>query len=257
MPKKKSNYKKYTDIIFNETNKVIDWSNKEKMKEVGKVSFNKIFDLEGPKNISEKPTEKGKFVFNIMFKPFGEIIESLDTIKNISIYVSSFPYNSDKISRVNFLKYQLGNYFIELVMLQKRLTNYLVIVERGYKKSNNHTIINTAFKKLFKYIEVSFKPIFEIRGQHIHRKRYSDSQLSRLTSIEILTIGEDENKKRADFLQNYFITEYKKVRKKWKIRLKEEMKTIDSIFGNYFDVLLTLLTDKKGIIYPSNYKWNK
>lgn len=256
MPKEKSNYKKYTDIIFNETNKVIDWSNKEKMKEAGKVLFNKIFDLEGPKKISKKPTEKSIFVFNIMFKPFGEIIETLDTIKNISIYISSFPYNSDKISRVNFLKYQIGNYLVELVILQKRLTNYLVIVERGYKKSNNHTIIKMAFKQLREYIEVNFKSIFDIRGQHIHKQRYSNSKLSRLTSIEILTIREDENKKRADFLQNYFITEYKKVRKEWKIRFKEEIKSIESIFENYFDVLLTLLTDKEEIIYPSNYKWN-
>ena len=256
MSDKMQNYKTYIDIIFKETNKDIDWSDKGKMDELGKVIYNYIFEINGPKKISKKPSDKSIFLWNVLFRPLGEIIESFETIKNISLFINSFPYKTSKISKVKFLQYHIANYLNELYILQNRLKLYLTKIQRGYRKSNNHTIIKTMCKPLSENVNSIFKVKFDARGIHVHEKRYSDRELDRISSLELLTLGSDNNKERSDFIQLYFITEYKKVRRKWTIRLKKDIKYLESILETYFEVLLTLITDKGAISYPSNQNWN-
>lgn len=256
MPNKKSSKEIFTNIIFDEFTRATDWTDKIQNEELGKVLYNDLFDLDGPKKMSASPSSKTKFVANILFSPFSEILDSLESINSIYIFIRSFPYKSKKISRVRFLKYHIGNYLNELYMLQIRLKNYLTKIQRGYRKSDTFSLINPIFKLLSEDIENTFKPCFDLRGLHIHKNRYTDKELSRLSGLEILTIRNDNNEKRTKFINSYFIAEYNKVKKKWVNSIKEDLKSIETILEDYFEILIRTITTKGKITYPSNKNWN-
>jgi len=244
--------KKYLDLIFVQMEIALDFMNIERDKELGQVAFNSLFNLDGPKTVSKKPPEKSIFIVNKLFKPFSEILNSIEAIENISVFIRSFPYKKQNISRVHYLKYHIENYLNELYILRNRLISYLKIIERAYRKSNNYSHIERTLKPVYNFISSAFKGYTEIRGIHVHQNRYSDDDISRLSSLELLSRGDSKQEK---FLKNYFIFEYKKVRKKWMKKIKDDMHSIHDLLNYYFKQLILAISENGKIKYPSHVKW--
>lgn len=244
--------KKYSDMIFVQMEIAVDLKNIEKNKELGQAAFNSLFNLDGPKTVSKKPSEKSIFIANKLFKPFSEILNSIEAIENISLFIRSFPYKKQDISMVHYMKYHIENYLNELYILKNRLISYLKIVERAYRKSDNYSHIEKTLKPVYNFISSAFEGYTEIRGIHVHQNRYSDDDISRLSSLELLSRGDS---KQENFLKNYFIFEYRQVRKKWMKKIKDDMHSVHDLLDHYFKQLILAIIENGKIKYPSHVRW--
>ena len=241
--------KKYFDMVSIQMKSAIDFENIEKNEEFGQVSFNRLFNLDGPKTANGRHSPKSIFVANKLFYPFSEILDSIYAIDNILLFIKDFPYEKQNISRVQYLRYHIENYLNELYILKNRLISYLKIIERAYKKTDNYSHIETTFKLVYSFISRAFKAYTEIRGLHVHHKRYSDYEISRLSLIELLSRG---NSKQEKYLKSYFIIEYKEVQNKWIKKIKDDSLNIHDMLNQYFEQLLLAISEDDKIKYPSN-----
>lgn len=245
----KNNSDQYFNLIQKQMAFATDLKNLENKKELGTVIYNDLFDLEGPRIVSQEPSEKSKFIGNVLFKPYSEIIDSIENIKNIVLYIRRFPFRKNNISKVYYLKYHIENYLNELYILKGRLIRYLKIIDRAYKNSDNYQVIYSIFKPQYPIIKRLFNTWINIRGIHIHEQRYSDNDITRLTLLEILLLGQF-NESQKEFLGNYFNDEYKKIRKKWRIKIEKDLESINSFMETYFESLIFAISKDNLIQYP-------
>jgi hypothetical protein len=243
--------KKYLDIIFNQMTEAVDLKNIEKNKEVGHVIFNNLFNLDGPKKVKRDPSVSSIFIANLFFEPFLEILNSVEAIENISVFVKSFPYKKQNISRVHYLKYHIENYLNELYILKNRLITYLKIIERAYKKSDHYSHIEKTLKPFYNFISNSFEGFIETKGIHVHMNRFFDDDISRLSSLELLSRGDS---KPEIFIKNHYIFTYRQIRKKWMKKIKDDMYTINNLLNQYFKELILAICEEDKIIDPSQIK---
>ncbi|MCK5331486.1 MAG: hypothetical protein KAK01_08760 [Candidatus Marinimicrobia bacterium] len=250
--------KKYTKIYFDLIQSqmviAIDFNNLIKNKELAQVAFNQVFNPEGPRVVSKKPSQKMLFIGTTLFRPYSEIIDSTETIKTILFYIRRFPFDDEQISRVSYFKYHIENYLNELYILKNRLLRYLKILDKAYKKSNNYAKIEKLFKPLHSSIPEIFESYTKTRGIHVHEYRYSDDDITHLQSIELLLKG-NLNEAQELFIQQYFKNEYKNIRKKWVSKIKNDVNSIDSIIESYFKAIISAISKGNDIKYPSNVQW--
>ena len=80
---------KFFNMIFAQMEIAINLKNIKNNKELGQVAFNNLFNLDGPKMVSKKPSEKSIFIANKLYKPFSEILDSIEAIENITVFMRS------------------------------------------------------------------------------------------------------------------------------------------------------------------------
>ncbi len=248
-------FKKYFESVMAEMESAIrpEYECEETRDELAKALGNRVWGLDGPRIITKRPEDKSVFIFTKLFKPLSELITNMDALENISIYVARFPYSGQKVSRLDYLKYHIENYLNELYILKNRLIAYLTSLERAYRKSDNIEQIKRVFKPLYNNISESLEAYVNIRGAHVHKNRYTDEDLDRLSTLSVLATSQDENFK--SIIQPLFIAEYKKVRKKWVRNMKRDIQELHQILSHYFKAMSSVLIDKGKIIYPANAAW--
>jgi hypothetical protein len=146
----------------------------------------------------------------------------------------------------------MENYLNEIYILRERLKSYFTIIGRLYKKDPSHKNILKKTRPLFTVVHESFKGIIETRGSHVHRTRFYDEDLDRLSSQEFLS---DHGNDELIFIKNLFKFEYRTVRRKLKKTIKNNNKQIRILLDACFDVLYEIVTDQRGNIkYPKTIK---
>ena len=216
----------------------------ENHEEQAEVLHNHLHNLDGPHHVESKLSRQDIF-FSMVFTGFSEITNSYYCLQDIEVYIRRFPYGDTKISKSRHLEYHITNYFQEIYILKNRLEAYVKRVARAYKKSRDYTRINTTTKLIEELVKESFLPITMVRGAHVHEARYSDSDLSRIQTWELLANYQDEASKWYEF---YFKRYYKEVRKDWTARIKKNNESINTVFDLYFGNLYPIIFDDIGTI---------
>ncbi len=67
----------------------------------GKSLQKTILGFEEQPKIESNPSPYNYFVANKLFRPFSEIASSIESIENIPIYVRTFPYTRQGVSKIN------------------------------------------------------------------------------------------------------------------------------------------------------------
>ncbi len=220
----------------------------EKFKE---AMMNTIFGHEGPRSTDHTNSPYELFIASKLFKPMSEILNTIEAIENIAVYARSFPYKRQGVSRVAYLKYHVENYLHELYLLKNRLISYLKLVERAYKKSEISEHVHNSILPLYKIINNALKGYIDVRGTHVHQNRYTDNDFDRLSSLELLSRGQDQF---GVVMNNLLDSAYTETRKKWNKTIKTDISALVSLLEHYFETLLRAITINGELIFPNGLK---
>jgi hypothetical protein len=223
----------------------------EKTEEHQNVMMNSILGLEGPKSCDRNTSPYEKFVADKLFRPFNEIMQTIESIRNIGVYARSFPYKRQGISRATYLKYHVENYLNELYLLKNRLITYLKAIDRSYKKSDIAEHVSKTIAPLYTFVSDTLKNYIEVRGAHVHQHRYSDDDFDRLSTLELLTLGGRVDKF-GTTMTHLSDRAYSEIRKKWVAKISADIKGINKLLDYYFEVLLQAISEDKNLKIPNN-----
>lgn len=241
-------FDKFQSYLFREVRAIIEPIKEQHMEELGQTLWNELFDLEG-KRVVDRDLSQRELFFREVFYRFIEIHASYIALKDIEVYIGRFPYSKDNISKVRNLHYSISNYMNEMYILKERLSAYLKKIGRLYRKDRRHQKILKSTRGIFKMVSNTLSGITRTRGIHVHQLRYTDKDLDRLNTLELLVQTDS-----IDFFEqfpDFYEFEYRNVRRKWKKVVKQNNETLRELFNTYFGALLKILFDKKGnLIYP-------
>lgn len=240
--------KRYVDIVIGELRQVAGLENIGSNKELGEAIINTVFDIEGPRAVASVPSQRSMFVANKLFRPFGEIIESLTSIQNIAIYINSFPYRRQGISQVAYLRYHIESYYEELYILNLRLIAYLKIISRAYRKAANAETIEGRMDALSLFITETLQPHVKRRGAHVHVVRYTDHEIDRLSTIELLCSPHSEL---SGALSPVFRSAYRSIRDTWRSRITHDSAELDKLVDHFVEVIISCIAPDGKIVYPT------
>jgi hypothetical protein len=238
---------------MNTFNEVLSPILEEKHEGSEEAIMNSILGLQGPKSINRNPTSYEYFISNKLFRPLSEIIQTVQSIENIAVYIKSFPYKRQKISRVAYLKYHVENYLNEIYVLKNRLISYLQLIDKSYKKSTAGSEVSKKTLPLYTLTSEALKNYTDIRGAHVHKYRYSDDDFDRLSSLELLTMVEREDKF-GIIMVNLSNQAYSEIRTKWVKKINSDITEINRLLEIYFENILLAITKDEELIFPDKIK---
>lgn len=242
--------KDYSAVLMELSRKTIESTMKSKKskQEMEKVMRNVLLN-DGPQVATGiKTTNQEIFIHRSLFKPFSEIASSFESIQNIPIYLSTFPYRKKGVSKFGYLKYHIENYLHETYILEKRLLSYLDILKKKYKNEKNNNLIKNELGNLEKLVRDSFKNLDHARSSHVHKMRFSDDEMDRLSTLETLSNSKDE--KFVALINLLYSDAYKKTRKKWTKIIDDNSKSILKLLEIYFGILHKLFIKNKKFTLP-------
>ena len=206
---------------------------------------NHLFDRPGPKRLEANPTRDERFITKI-FSATSEILSATETLRDIELYIRRFPYRGTRITKPRHLRYHAEAFLNEVYLLKERLIALLTVVERSYKRDARADLVRSVVQPLYTVVNEALKNPVLARGSHIHEERFSDYQIGRLEMLDLLT-----NPGNLDSLKGYYGWEYRKIRKEWKDRIKENNEGVHRLLDFVADDLYPVLFDKDGeIVVP-------
>jgi hypothetical protein len=224
-----------------------------KNKEAGEALWNHLFDLDGPREASTRPTGRSIY-FGKVFKAFLEITYSLETLEDIEFYVGRFPFQNTRISRDRYLQFHIETYFSELYLLQQRLNHYVVLVERQYRRDPRLSEIQDKCKNLPSLAAKALEGPLRLRHGHVHEARVRDSGIDRLKSIGLLTKSKDSTL--SKYMRIHYRLVHSNVKKKWKKSLVKSNEHVQKVLDVFFEHFFTVIFDESGALkYPSRLKF--
>lgn len=195
------------------------------------------------------------FFYSFLFHGFNEIIISFERLQDFETYISRFPNTKTSIAKINYLRFLIENYLIEIYILKERLIKYIKKIKDFYKEECRSISIKNECKQLINAVEDSFRDIKCHRDRHTHEVRYSDKDVKRLETLSLFAEFLNELQ---EYLPNYIIpnfkTEYRKARTKWKKIFKKNNKDIKIVLNDCFKEINTIIFSGDGeISYPKKH----
>lgn len=189
--------------------------------------------------------EQDRYEF-FLFEGFTEILDNIDTLKLINIFINKEPPNDVEINYSNYLTYHVHNYFQEMYILKERLTTYGTKIQRKYKKVTDSILIENV-KNMILDTTNSLKSITVdggIRNLHVHEKKYTDDDFNWLSSTTLLVKSSNIDYTPAQE------DAYKKARDKWSKTIEENNKHLMILLDRYFEALLPVISNDDIVIKP-------
>jgi hypothetical protein len=212
---------------------------------------NHLFGLNYPDSIKSKLTPTDHF-FSKLFLGFKEIAESYFSLLDFEEYIGKRPYNKTEIPKARHLRYHITNYLNEVYRLKQRLKSYATIISRSYRTDPRFPIVKQQTDSLKTFIENSLSSIVHIRETLVKQNRYSDENLDRLSSLELLATHDDGQLKP---IRQLYAKEYRRIRKNWKEWIHNNNKLIKKLLNEYLNVIYKIVVDKNANInYPQSIR---
>ena len=220
----------------------------EEIESFGKVIQNHLFDLDGPRQLS-RPTNARQQYFWRLFQGFIEISKSLETLKDLGVYIRRFPFQNTRISRERYLQFHVEAHYSEMYILRDRLTRYAKLVERQFRKDSRVSDVPRRCQALNDSITKSLNGVVDIRRRHVHEARFSDDGIDRLGTITLLSQGKDKFSK---LMQQYYSDEFSRIRKRWRDVMKKNLDAIRVLLDAFFEIIYLIVFDEqtKTLRYP-------
>jgi hypothetical protein len=184
------------------------------------------------------------FFLNI-YRNSSEIQISLNCLRDIEIYIKSFPYEG-KVPKSRYLYYHLENHLHEIYILYKRLSAFLVVVQKAYSKDRRKHDIDMIVKDLKERIQ-GFSNFIKIRGEHVHVGRVKYEDVEQLWALEIAI---EENPNNKD-IERIYVSLISQAKREWVKIIQGINQRISTIVDYYFDgLILVLFDEQERILYP-------
>ncbi|MDP9315940.1 MAG: hypothetical protein M3R24_34645 [Chloroflexota bacterium] len=239
-------FEKFESAIAQAGSKILSPILRSNHAELEEVIGNHLFDDEGSITLSRQPSSDEKF-YGMLLSGFSEIASSYESLQDIEIYVTRFPFSNSRVSKARYLRFVVEAYLHEVYILQQRLSSYLKTVQRQYRKHKNSEKIKDITEGLGNLVTKPLEGITRVRGTHVHQSRYTNRKLDKLKAIELVLSIEVDN-----LLMSFYEIEYRKTRKEWKTTIKVANENIRDLLDNYFDVLYSVVFTEQGDLqYPN------
>lgn len=214
---------------------------------------NDLFDLDGPRKL-DRPLDARDEFFGKIFCGFMEIYKSLETLNDIAFYINRFPFHQTRITRERYLQFHVESYVSEVYILRERLTPYITLIERQYRRDSRLSGVQARCTALTEAITQSLQGIVDVRGHHVHRVRFSDNDIDRLSTFTLLSQGSDGEL--SSFMKESYHYEHRRVKKKWCDRAKANNKAIRELLDIFFDSLFPVVFDEDTLLlrYPKGVR---
>ncbi len=222
---KRKDPKTFTERIHKEILPVIKFPKKSKIsKELSKRFMASLLGERLPDDHIPlvKTTPKQKYIMEL-FNRYNEIHESLDRFKLIVKFVTTLPRRKD-ISHLEYLKYHNEFFLNEVYIFKMRidsLLDFLIKKSKKYKLPDQEKEL----KRIKLAVGNGLKHLIDIRGSHVHIKRYKTDKLDQLQLLNSLS-------DQFDFMKAYGDMETKGLHKKILTHIKETQ----SNFEKFVDV---------------------
>ena len=213
----------------------------EHREELGETIKNHIFDLHGPRHLPRRLNAREQY-FSRIFYGFTEIFTSLDTLDDIAFYVRRFPFEGTRITRERYLQFHVESHYSEIYVLRERLYSYITIFRRQFRRDPQLPDVEKRCDALTVVLGSALAGVVGLRGRHIHRARFSDDAIDRLSTIGLLSRGSDSSEF-SILMRNYYREEHKNVRGIWRGRMRENVKAIRQLLDAFFEALLPMVFD--------------
>lgn len=93
-----------------------------------------LFDLGPPTPPRPPSTDTGRQAFFRKLRiGLQEIDTSREALRDIEYYIGRFPYRTTRILKHSYLQFHVEAFYNEIYILDLRLLNYLILMERQYR----------------------------------------------------------------------------------------------------------------------------
>jgi hypothetical protein len=241
-------FDKYFEIFGNRVKELLKEEGLTKNPEYHKVFMNQLLGLKGPKQLDRKVTPHDA-CFSKLFVGFKEISDSYYSLLDIEIYVGRFPYGKSRVSKTRYLAYHMENYLNEVYILKERMKSYFTIVGRLYRNDQTLKEVKKTMNTLSDLVQSALKGITYTRSTHVHSNRFTDENLDRLRSLELVNHGSNQ----IPVLRILYDSAYRNTRRKYIQTLKHNNEELKRMLDACCDVLYGIVADENGQIrYPES-----
>ena len=208
---------------------------REHREEYARILGSRLFEMEGPRFLDDKFLTPADNFIRTLGLEWIEIVESAQALEAVPKYLGKESGRPASITRVQNLRYHYEHYFHEVYILKERLSRFLKIIQRKYRREE----VTKTIKKLESLVSEGFESLVSSRSVHVHKKRFSDPDIDRLKGFQIVA-GNNRTFRRQ--LQRIL----RDVRRKKLEQIKSNNYAIEKLLNEYCRMLYPILFDKKG-----------
>ena len=234
-------YTKFRVAILEAAQPVLDELQADKDGEYREALGNIVFDRPGPRQVNGTLSSQEQ-AFGKIWRGYIEIEESFKVLRDIATYIKHFPPKKVLVSKTGFLRFHIGNYLNEVYILKKRLERYHTVIARIYRSDARLPALKKEINGLGNLLSV-FDKVIKIRGAHVHKTRYEDKDLDRLSLLELLFYQVEK----PSIARVLYPTAIRDTRKKWAETITNNNKETARLLDIYFGVLHQIIFDEHGV----------
>lgn len=198
----------------------------------------------------DKLTDNEKARLKI-FEEYTDLNATYESIKSCLIYINSFPFYP-RVTKVDYLKFIYSAYLNEIYILQSRISKLTKTIKRSLKEYKEEKVFNTDFNVIDNSTNNAidrFKRIIEIRGAHVHVKRYTTKDIDNVESYEFISKFKNTEKYKKAYKD-----EIKELKRKYVNKIKKNQEQIEKILKLYLQDINDFLFKKEYIKKVKNYQ---
>lgn len=241
----RASFEKCISTVFQEA--VADLDQEEALPNF-KERFNwAMFDDEHPTLTRPDGVDSEKIDFLVELNSWGvEIDMSIRTLEDTELYVRRFPYGDTDLSKTRHLRRHIDKYIEEMYILQERLVEMVNAIDDMYDDGQLEKEEEAALSVAKEVAKNTLQPVagFEVRGEHVHEKRYTPADIQKLTDMEHMARIMEDDKMVSGILLEQRDEKYKEVRAEWAERIRRETAKINKMLDQYFGILRNVLFDE-------------
>jgi len=229
-------------LISEEGGRVIEPVLETHKNEAAQVTWNLLYDLDGPTIIDRTPSARERYVARL-FRGMCEITRCFETLADIAVYINRFPYRGTAVTEVRYLRYHVENYFQDLYILRERLVSYLNVVTRSFARETDASEIKLKVNSLSSLVRGALESMVQVRDAHVHEYRIDPDDLWRLDELSLLVRA--GSKDISEHFAEYYRSAYKSVRKKWRQTVMANNEQLGVLLDKCGSVLVDILFHKE------------
>lgn len=174
-----------------------------------------------------------------MFRDISEIHTCVERLKDFETYVSRFPFQRTRITRDAYLQFVVEGHLHELYLLRERLIALAKHIARAHKKDSDSKKVLRITNALEKFVLEALGRFTNVRGSHVHVRRYTHADIGRLRLISVLQKGPaDDFTKAIRYIKRHATTES---HSRLKVQARKWNKTAAQVLEEYCKVASSLV----------------
>ena len=181
-----------------------------------------------------------KFFQALMFGLY-EIVSSYQCCEDIVQYLRRHPRGLNGITKLRNLRFIIEAYLQEMYILRERLDRFPGNLRSAAKKGSEvHVILKKLIRELRQIVDSHLRGIIGLRCQHVHSCRFSDGELSALSTLEFLV------NKASVPLEGMYEVRFIRLRKKWQNSVRNNNQVIQTLLDGYAELIYSAVFTKAG-----------